>query len=327
MPMCLPTHDTSRKSAPSSANASRRSSMALDSVEKASTPKKRPIRAFLRRLSSFSSKNDNKDKEAIKQNSAKANFPDAATMPVVDVAMLKQLSEAGESNKGDIASVSSGTRKNEANENDERDAVVESGLAPKLEGLDLSKASPAPVNEEMAKNGFGTRSAYTISSTTSNDSKSAIELQEKDVSEPQEKDTVQPVEKKEDDHTPTAPIIEDEGKSEVDVWASTRPAQIARTDSQTPSSEDSFFLGSGHSTLSRPGSGALMKHGSESAISEELYTPDPSTAHLPTAKTDAEAMMVGNVTAAAKVVAEKEGEGPVVTAVPAVNDEQHVEVV
>lgn len=24
-----------------------------------------------------------------------------------------------------------------------------------------------------------------------------------------------------------------------------------------------------------------MKHGSESAISEELHTPDPSTAHLP----------------------------------------------
>jgi hypothetical protein len=29
-----------------------------------------------------------------------------------------------------------------------------------------------------------------------------------------------------------------------------------------------------------------MKHGSESAMSEELYTPDPSTAYLPATKAD-----------------------------------------
>ncbi len=87
-----------------------------------------------------------------------------------------------------------------------------------------------------------------------------------------------------------------------------------------------------------------MKHGSESAISEELYTPDPSTANLPaTANKDGSEEMEeatlastvsSNVTAAAAVaaaaVASKTGMGglgeveePKMTAVPNGDDQQH----
>lgn len=296
-------------SRPPSANASRRSSMALDSVERPAA-KKRPIRALLRRLSSFSSKTE---KEA---NNAKAKFPDAATMPVVDMEKLKQLSKADDV-KVDASTESSVVRTSDTRAErtwENADANVESTLAPAIQGLDLSNASPAPVNEEMAKNGFGTRSAYKLVSSTSN----STELK-----------TVEAVEKRELElgASSTQDEANQEGKElgREDGWDRSRPAQIVRADSQTPSSEDSFFLGSGHSTLSRPGSGALMKHGSESAISEELHTPDPSTAHLPQTKVDELALegdalssTVSSVTAAAaKVMANGAGNnGPVVTAVP-----------
>ena len=312
------TQDAPRRSRPSSTNASRRSSMALDSVERPAQ-KKRPIRAFLRRLSSFSSKND---KQA---NSAKANFPDAATMPVVDTEKLKQLSKT-EDVQTDAATDPSEPRVTEASEVRPPDeTVIESGLVPAIQGLDLSNASPAPVHEEMAKNGFGTRSAYKLGGGNGGDSKQADAVEGDG---PKEVAVLE-------DKTAAAPSTEDEAAEQdkelgrEDGWERSRPAQIARTDSQTPSSEDSFFLGSGHSTLSRPGSGALMKHGSESAISEELHTPDPSTAHLPQTKVD-EVMLeedalsstVSSVSAAAaaaaaaKVMATAEGNGPVVTAVP-----------
>ncbi|SPO28996.1 uncharacterized protein UTRI_04956_B [Ustilago trichophora] len=302
-----PTQDTSRRSKPSSANASRRSSMALDSVERP-TQKKRPIRALLRRLSSFSSKSE---KET---NSAKANFPDATTMPVVDMEKLKQLSKAEGSTDSSETRITNAVESSVEPTQDI--ATVESELAPRIQGLDLSKASPAPVNEEMAKNGFGTRSAYKLGS--SGDSKAVVEAKQKDTAE--------------SEHKAAASSITDEDKesSKEDGWERPRPSQILRADSQTPSSEDSFFLGSGHSTMSRPGSGALMKHGSESAISEELHTPDPSTAHLPQAKVDqimleedALSSTVSSVTAAAaKVMANnEEANGPVVTAVP--SDEMH----
>ncbi|SPO27813.1 uncharacterized protein UTRI_04956 [Ustilago trichophora] len=315
-----PTHDASRQSKPSSANASRRSSMALDSVERP-TQKKRPIRALLRRLSSFSSKSD---KEA---NNAKANFPDASTMPVVDMDKLQKLSKADDVSKAESSTDSSETRITKAVDSpDERTrkvATVESELAPRIQGLDLSKASPAPVNEEMAKNGFGTRSAYKLGSSTNGDSKAIVDPKQTDTAEVDDKAAA------------LSSTEEDKESSKEDGWERSRPAQILRTDSQTPSSEDSFFLGSGHSTMSRPGSGALMKHGSESAISEELHTPDPSTAHLPQTKVDqvmleedALSSTVSSVTvaaaaaAAAKAMSNNEGvNGPVVTAVP--SDEVH----
>lgn len=314
-----PTQDASRQSKPSSANASRRSSMALDSVERP-TQKKRPIRALLRRLSSFSSKSD---KEA---NNAKANFPDASTMPVVDMDKLEKLSKADDV-KAESSTDSSETRITKAVDSpDERTrevATVESELAPRIQGLDLLKASPAPVNEEMAKNGFGTRTAYKLGSSTNGDSKAIVDPKQTDTAEVDDKGAA------------LSSTEEDKESSKEDGWERPRPAQILRTDSQTPSSEDSFFLGSGHSTMSRPGSGALMKHGSESAISEELHTPDPSTAHLPQTKVDqvmleedALSSTVSSVTvaaaaaAAAKAMSNNEGgNGPVVTAVP--SDEVH----
>lgn len=247
-----------------SADASRRSSIApQDSMEsKTAAPKKRPIRALLRRLSNFSSISSGKSeaKEAAKQNSARANFPDAATMPAVDMNTIKQLEENPDATLEDI--------KVADEKGDSEIKVVEkveSGLAPRMEGLDLSKASPVPVNEEMAKNGFGTRSAYKISSTSSEEGKVAVETKHETEAVVAEESTTLP---------PTAAAAASSStEDEVET-------QIVRTDSQTPSSEDSFFLGANGS---RPGSGTggLMKHGSESAVSEELHTPDPSTAHLP----------------------------------------------
>ena len=112
----------------------------------------------------------------------------------------------------------------------------------------------------MAKNGFGTRSAYKLGPSTSSGDVKAAEASS----------------------TETAPSAEEPKTEDKDVWTDSPSSRaIARTDSQTPSSEDSFFLGSGGGS-SRPdsGTGGLMKHGSESAISEELHTPDPSTTHL-----------------------------------------------
>ncbi|KAJ1024852.1 hypothetical protein NDA16_002892 [Ustilago loliicola] len=269
-----------------SADASRRSSIARqDSAEsKAAAPKKRPIRALLRRLSSFNGSSSGKAeaKEAAKQNNAKANFPDAATMPVVDMDKIKQLSENPDATLEDV------TVGNEVETKEEH------GLAPRLQDLDLSNASPVPVNEEMAKNGFGTRSAYKLGSSTSIASAETKQALQTAVAE---------------DTAVSPPTTTATPSTGISTEEEAEP-QIARSDSHTPSSEDSFFLGA---NSSRPGSGTggLMKHGSESAISEELHTPDPSTAHLP-------ASMGG-------LMGNKETD-PVVTSVPA-DDEQPVALV
>ncbi|CDU24807.1 uncharacterized protein SPSC_04640 [Sporisorium scitamineum] len=315
------TQDTPRSSKPSSANASRRSSMALDNVER-TTAKKRPVRAFLRRLSSFSSKKKEGKEE-------KPNFPDAGTMPVVDMRKIKQLSEDRDVKAGGLdASMDSkatsgveavpATGAAQATPVDvEENAKMEKGLVPALQGLDLSNASPVPVNEEMAKNGFGTRCAHKLG--VGGSAGKDIEAVDKNGVEPERTNDAEESAKEGDAMA-----------ASEDVWDRSRPGQIVRSDSQTPSSEDSFFLESRPSLASRPGSGALMKHGSESAISEELHTPDPSTAYLPATKTE-DAMLedatlsstlssrVSSVTgAAAKVVAAAAGEGksPVMTALP-----------
>ncbi|SNX86148.1 uncharacterized protein MEPE_04857 [Melanopsichium pennsylvanicum] len=268
-----PTLDTAaHRSKSSSASASRRSSMALDSVARP-TQGKRPIRALLRRLSSFSSSKNDK-----KANNAKANFPDASTMPVVNMDKLKQLSKTADE-KADAPLLDPTDSKGALHTADLAPAQeLKSGLAPVIQGLNLSDASPAPVNEEMAKNGFGTRSAYKLDPTISRESKA---------------DT-QPVNAAEEKASEIEAInTEDEQFNGMEGgWDRSRPAQILRADSHTPSSEDSFILGSGPSTMSHPGSGALMKHGSESAISEELNTPDPSTTHLPSGNKDAGGMMM-----------------------------------
>ncbi|SPC61705.1 uncharacterized protein UHOD_06428 [Ustilago sp. UG-2017b] len=251
-----------------STDASRPSSVApQDSIEsKAAAPKKRPIRALLRRLSSFSGDSAKAEaKKAARKNSAKANSPDVTTMPVVDMDTIKQLSENPNSTLEDIKI---GDDKVEVAKPDVETVEAE-GLASRLEGLDLSKASPVPVNEEMSKNGFGTRSAYKLSSSTSNPNTDTKQAKPTTVAE----DVVDTA------PTSTATKVAATESSNTSTEEEAEP-QIGRTDSQTLSSEDSFFLGA---SSSRPGSGAggLMKHGSESAISEELHTPDPSTAHLP----------------------------------------------
>ncbi|KAJ1020562.1 hypothetical protein NDA13_005877 [Ustilago tritici] len=251
-----------------STDASRPSSVApQDSIEsKAAAPKKRPIRALLRRLSSFSGDSAKAEaKKAARKNSAKANSPDVATMPVVDMDTIKQLSENPNSTLEDIKI---GDDKVEVAKPDVETVEAE-GLASRLEGLDLSKASPVAVNEEMSKNGFGTRSAYKLSSSTSNPDTDTKQAKPTTVAE----DVVDTA------PTSTATKVAATESSNTSTEEEAEP-QIGKTDSQTPSSEDSFFLGA---SSSRPGSGAggLMKYGSESAISEELHTPDPSTAHLP----------------------------------------------
>ena len=272
-----PMQDTHRSSKPASAvtsaDASRRSSVTLDSAERATT-KKRPVRALLRRLSSFSSSKKKESKDD------KSNFPDASTMPVVDMDKLKQLSEAkdvkveGQDARTVTETIGVPTFASMGASHDTAVAgpdvaETDKGVAPALHGLDLSNASPAPVNEEMAKNGFGTRSAYKLGAGAGG---------------------VTGVERHYGSKREEAGDMEESGKEEdvmmakENIWDRSRPAQITRSDSQTPSSEDSFFNESRPSITSRPGSGALMKHGSESAISEELHTPDPSTAYLPATK-------------------------------------------
>lgn len=290
------TQDSPNQGKLPSNNASRRSSIALDPTEPSTPRKQRPIRALLRRLSSFSGKSKGESKGLAKQNSPKANFPSADTMPAVDMKKLNQLSQdakANEASRSEAMADSDEKRfvdraDGSAPEIPRREASIGSGLVQRLEDLDLSNASPALVNEEMAKNGFGTRSAYKLegSSSSMRSDLRAVELEAQQQTDAVERDA--------EENGPLAGVktplssTEDEVKEaerglidREDGWERSRPAAVARTDSQTPSSEDSFFLGSGHSTTSRPGSGALMKHGSESAISEELHTPDPSMAHLP----------------------------------------------
>lgn len=303
------THDTSRSSQPSSVTPSRRSSLVFDSAEPSvAGAKKRPVRALLRRLSSFSSKKKESKVE-------KLHVPDASTMPVVDMDKLKQLSEAKDERANDAdgaGTVSEVIEHLNVSKSDSKassvdavttsdvvkdevaeahgDANVKTGLVAAVRELDLSNASPVPVNEEMAKNGFGTRSAYKFTgSRVTLDKVERVELDDEIDSEAQQKEQVE------------RGVQEEQAMlAAEDAWDSKRAGQIARSDSQTPSSEDSFFLGSGPSNTSRPGSGALMKHGSESAISEELHTPDPSTAYLPATKME-EAMMEGASTLSSAV--------------------------
>lgn len=327
------TQDAARRSAPASASASRRSSMALEAADRPA-PKKRPIRALLRRLSSFS-KSDAKD--TAKDNSAKANFPDASTMPIVDMDKLKQLSQNPDAKTTELAvqeppsesskeAAHSAPEVASANGSDpvtDKDAADVSGLAPRIQGLDLSNASPVPVNQEMAKSGFGTRSAYKFGHNTSTDS---------DVRKPGSVTLIASPGDENQDSTASlgdANRATDKATDKEDGWERPGAAPIQRADSQTPCSEDSFFLGSGQSTNSRPGSGALMKHGSESAMSEELYTPDPSTAYLPATKADGaadpvrhtgmleESTLSSTVSSATAAAAAKPTVAePVVTAVP-----------
>lgn len=285
---------TARQGRPTSRSASRRSSMILDSNDQP-LQKKRPIRMLLRRLSSFSSKSDKKEgaKSNSAKNSAKANFPDATTMPVVDMDKLKQLSEAnGEKVDASLESStdSKGVRLVDTADGTADDArqsdPIEAEVAPNVEALDLSHAAPALLNEEMARNGFGTRSAYKLRSSMDDDTKGEENSQmngsmignghEMAIAE----DNTGPLNAEEEGKESTQDLAGEDGMDR------SRAAQIMRDDSQTPSSEDSFFLGSGPSTTSRPGSGALMKHGSESAISEDLLTPDPSTTYLPSIKVE-----------------------------------------
>ncbi|SPO47391.1 uncharacterized protein PSANT_05079 [Moesziomyces antarcticus] len=335
------TQDAARRSAPASASASRRSSMALEAADRPA-PKKRPIRALLRRLSSFS-KSD--AKEAAKDNSAKANFPDASTMPIVDMDKLKQLSQnpdakttelavqepASESSKEAAHSASEAASADGVEPVTDKDTTDTSGLAPRIQGLDLSNASPVPVNQEMAKSGFGTRSAYKFGDNTSTDSDVRKPGSVKVIASPGDGNQDSTASLGDASRAPDKATDKatDKANDKEDSWERPGAALIQRADSQTPCSEDSFFLGSGQSTNSRPGSGALMKHGSESAMSEELYTPDPSTAYLPATKADGAAdpvrhtgmleeatlsSTVSSATAAADAkatVAE-----PVVTAVP-----------
>lgn len=64
-----------------------------------------------------------------------------------------------------------------------------------------------------------------------------------------------------------------------------RPSpHLVRTTSRTPSSEDSVFQSSDNSYSSGRESAGLFKQGSESAMSEELNTPEVSSGYLPNAK-------------------------------------------
>uniref|UniRef100_V5EU93 Uncharacterized protein n=2 Tax=Kalmanozyma brasiliensis (strain GHG001) TaxID=1365824 RepID=V5EU93_KALBG len=328
-----PTQESGRSSKPASTRASRRSSVALEANDRLADNKK-PKRGLFRRLSSFSRKKDSKVE--------KLAVPHVSTMPVVDMEKLRQLSEA-EDAKAELAA--NGLKEDSTSKASNGDAVVavdasqkaeehakaDAGLTAALQKMDLSNATPALVNEEMAQNGFGTRSAYKLESDASNDvdaeegRKVEQELAVKPANE--ENTDIHNIQAGHGSQDSTEEKLG--GNSEViegkEVnWDRTRLGQITRSDSQTPSSEDSFFLSSGPSATSRPGSGALMKHGSESAMSEELYTPDPSTAYLPAIKAEEDAALT-NVTAAAaaataaKVVtaALEEKQGPVVTALPA----------
>ncbi len=170
-------------------------------------------------------------------------------MPVVDMAKLKQLSKSDDS-----AVVTRGTAGAGLGGSGDSGATrvvsdAKSGARVPVPGsdLDLSNAAPAPLNEEMAKNGFGTRSAYKLGGSNNNEQTAAVgvEKHEEEVKEDAIAATVA------DSNTGEEAAV----KESQDGWDRTRPAQIMRTDSQTPSSEDSFFLGSGPSVTSRPGSG------------------------------------------------------------------------
>ncbi len=218
------------------------------------------------------------------------------------------------------------------------------------DGLDLSKASPAPVNEQMAQNGFGTRSAYKLGGDVDKGSEvEESEQVEKVAGEPAITDTIEGVstatelgagESMSIDTTDAPNSLQDLARR---TTSSTNPAQTQTRPSKTtiqpgrnlgldptrPDHEErlahAFIRGLVLPRQRHQSTGQRRTHEARKRerYDEELYTPDPSTAYLPATK--AEEGLLENATGtaataamtAAKVVTETmEGGGPVVTARP-----------
>ena len=276
------------------------------------------IRKLLRRLGSFGASTgpaNSSEKatfaRAVKNSSAKANFPDASTMPkpahlpATTTAVEKTKEIESESKGGDPvpaqSAAASGADKSEKYHEEEQEASppnaasLQHSITPDMldqeasvtrnedvnfEMINVEESQPvetsahaadkkkvgqddeqlAPINSQMAASGFGTRSAYVFS----------VPPSQEQLGLPKAGDV------------PSGKVEERSYRDQAESACS------RRSDSRTPSSEDSALLSSGQSYASGPLGSALLVPGQGGIIDEvgEGLTPASSSKSLVATKVE-----------------------------------------